>query len=429
MATNGLNRTKAKRIALATALVAVTGCSSTTGGLASLNPFSRSSDTPATAAPSPNPVSGFAAGARNQASSLGMTAKSAFTKTRDGVAGLFGGDKEVVSAETGEQIPENDPLRLDNKPNSINSEVLVANGQLWEASGNYERALDNYSKALEKEPENGPALASVARLHYRQEHYDQAIPFFERAIKATPSDAGLYNDLGLTFSRMGRHQEAASMIERAMAIEPTKSRYANNMATVHFHAGNAEAARAVLLKHNSPAVAHYNMAYLHYSANQNDKAMQELGQVLAQGGSVGNDPAGQTAITKAKELYSRLSGPATQIAQALPAAVNTAQQAGQAATQLSNNVGNVVAQVTGNTTTPVRAQLTDTPAAPTGNVVASGPPTTAVAPTAVAPPVATAPVATAPVATAPAGNSFAVPPEFSLPPAVAGQPSSDSVKR
>lgn len=358
--------TRARKLALASALAAmsatITGCA--TGSSSSWNPLAKKADGVVTPTQDATPgitssISRFAEGTRNQASSMGMAVKSAYSKGRDSVAGVFGGKASATNLETGEAIAKDDPLLLNSdKPTSVGPEVFVANGQLWESTGNYDRAMDNYSKALEKEPSNSPALASIARLHYRQQQYDKAVAFFQKAIQASPQEAGLYNDLGLTLSQIGRHEEAVAAMAKAIELAPATSRYANNLATVQFQAGREDDARATLLKHNTPAVAHYNMAYLQYSAQKNDKALQELGQVLAMSETAGTDSASQRAVTKSKELFEKLGGPATQIAQSLPHLYGNVQQSGQAVAQLASNATQVFNQVR-TTAGGVTAQFSD----------------------------------------------------------------------
>ncbi len=451
---------RARLGALLCFVAGTTGCSTGTGGLASLNPFSKSvpeateviTDPAETKAP--NPLANLAQGTRAQASSMGMAVKGAYGKTKDGIVGLFNSDKATssVDAETGEQIPENDPLRLDNKPSSVQPEILVANGQLWEASGNLDRAKENYSKAIENDPNNGAALASLARLNYRQQRYAEAVPFFERAITASPKEAALYNDLGLTYSKSGRHDEAAKMIEKAVELAPGTSRYANNMATVQLESVNTAAALETLKKHNSAAVAHYNMAYLHYSNNETDKALQQLSQVLAAGETSQGDPSSQAAVQKARELTQQLTGKASAIAQAVPSAVENAKETSQALGTLANGIGNVVSQVTG-TGDAYRVQLSDGQAGvvpQSATPIAAGPMPTAI-PSTATPGNGTAAPANLPVAIPSTAStnavipdsaktaapipgslvpgSFALPPEFATPPAVAEQPQAGSLKR
>jgi Tfp pilus assembly protein PilF len=345
-------RTNAKRNVLFLALMAgtgaLTGCASTGNGMFANNEASP----PAAASPAGSggigqTFSNISQGARSQVSSMGMAMRSAVDKGRNSISGLFGGTTEVTAAETGETLAANDPTSLQNEVKSVDAEVFVANGQLWESTGKFEQAMENYGKALEREPNNGAALASVARLHFKQQKYDQSVQYFQRAIQAEPKEAGLYNDLGLALSKLGKHDEAVAMIQRAIEVAPNgaaSSRYGNNMATVLFEAGQPDAAKEVLKKHNAPVVAHYNMAYLHYAANQKSAALQELGQALSLSGSAGEDPASKQAVSKSKELFAQLGGSATQAAQQLPEMYGAAQESAQAVAKLGKEASAIASQ-------------------------------------------------------------------------------------
>lgn len=348
------------------------------------------------------------AGSRNQASTLGMAVRNAYGKGRDALSDMLGGTTETTQSDSAEKLAANDPLLLDNVPASIGPEVFVANGQLWESAGNFDRALENYSKALEREPENAPALASIARLKYRQDQFDQAIEYFQRAIAANPAEAGLYNDLGLTQSKLGKHDQAITSIGQALAIAPGTSRYANNLATVMFAAGREEEAKKTLLANNKPAVAHYNMAYLHYNAKQTDAALKELAQVLAMGTDEDTDASSQRAVAKSKELFDKLGGPATQIAQSLPQIYQGIKASAPTASQLQKDATEIAATVR-DTATGVSVQLTGgDEAAPVKNAAAAAKASTPEATGAPAP-APSAPPQRAVAAASPSGSADAPP--------------------
>ncbi|WP_203329064.1 tetratricopeptide repeat protein [Candidatus Laterigemmans baculatus] len=362
-------------------------------------------------------ASGLVQGTQGQASSMGMAIKSAYDKSRQSLAELFGGTPTSETDE-GQKIAANDPLLLQNRPTSVGPEVFIANGQLWETTGNFERAMENYAKALEKHPENAAALASIARLNARQNRFDQAIEYFERAIQAAPSEASLYHDMGLALSKQGRHEEALAAVGKALAIAPSTSRYSNSHAAILFTAGREEEARTELMKSNKPAVAHYNMAYLYYSNQKTSQALQELGKVLAMGPQAdGGDPASQQAFERSKELFDKLGGPATQIAQSLPQLYGAARESATAVAQLGADAGAIATEVR-DTASGVTAKLSsNTPPA-----TATAPATSSAAPI-TANPLAAAKAAPAPAAAKPAASDAEVQPAsgslFQLPPGLA----------
>jgi len=276
--------------------------------LASMNPFSKKdadvSDAPggftsgATTALAKTTV-----GAKNAFTTVGHTTKSAVTKTGDSIAGLFGRGKTSVD---GQVVADDDPLSLANKPDSIGSEVFVANGQLWESTGNFPKAMEAYNKALETDPKDAAALASIARLHFRQDNHTEAAKAFHQAIQQNPEDAGLYNDLGLTLSRLGQHGPAAQTIGRALQLAPGTSRYVNNLASVQFESGDTASAMKTLQDANQPAVAHFNMAYLHYRKGQADAAKAQLNMALKYEAESAGDTTIKRAVERSREMLAQI---------------------------------------------------------------------------------------------------------------------------
>lgn len=342
------NKKIGRRVALASTLLALSGCASGGPSWASLNPFGKhsadgniASNTISPDSSMPGAPPAFAQGTQGQISSMGSAVKSAYAKTTDSVAGIFKGKADTVDG-AGNTIDADDPLRLDKEPQSIGPEVFVANGQLWESTGNFEKAMENYAKALETEPRNAPALGSIARLNFRQAKHAEAVDYFERAIEAAPNDAALYNDLGLTLSKMKRHQEAAKAIQSALAIAPGTSRYANNLASVHYAAGRSEQAMKTLAEHNKPAVAHFNMAYLEFNDGNYDAAREQLTEALRYEPQASDDSAIRRAVERSRELLAKLDRGSMQvakIAQAAPQAYKAAQRLQETGKQVVRTTG------------------------------------------------------------------------------------------
>ncbi|MCD0461443.1 tetratricopeptide repeat protein [Roseiconus lacunae] len=278
--------------------------------------------------------SGWMSAPKNVATSIAGGAKSAATKSRDTVASWFGKpDSMDPDVQEGDAT---DPTSLAHKA-EVTSEVFVANGRLWESSNNFEKAMESYAKALEKNPNDPAALAHIARLHFRQNNHQKAAEFFDKAIKQNPNDAGLYNDLGLTLSKLGNHSAAASTIEQALKLSPGSSRYANNLASVRFEAGDSSGAFKVLAANNTPAVAHFNMAYLHHKRGQGSEASRHLNQALTYAPQAESDPATKRAVERSKQLLAQL--------ERMPGATSPAN--GPAATTPATAVASLSDQATG----------------------------------------------------------------------------------
>lgn len=294
--------------------------------MASLNPFSKTGDAvaaaPAETAPQTGQLASMRQAVTGQANNLGMATSSAWNKTKSGVTGLFGG---ITTDDDGTKLADDDPTRL-STPVSVSPEVFVAQGALWETTGDFTKAMDSYNRAVQTEPNNAAALASVARLQLRQQNFPQASDSFEIAIKASPNDAALLNDYGMTRAKMGDAKGADQAISQALTISPGTSRFANNLANIRFDAGDQDGALHVLLQHNKPAVAHFNMAYLQYQSGDYAEAKNQLTEVLKHEPAASQDSAVAQAVSRSRDMLTTIDAGATRIAQAGSGILSTANQ-------------------------------------------------------------------------------------------------------
>jgi Flp pilus assembly protein TadD len=299
--------------------------------MASLNPFSKAEDKVAAASATPAetpPQTGQLASMRQtvtgQANNLSMATSSAWNKTKNGVTGLFGGTS-ATAAEDGTKLADDDPTRL-STPASVSPEVFVAQGALWETTGDFTKAMDSYNRAVQTEPNNAAALASIARLQLRQQDFAQASQSFEKALKVSPKDSALLNDYGTVRAKLGDSAGADRAISDALVISPGTSRFANNLANIRFNAGNKDGALEVLMQHNKPAVAHFNMAYLQYQAGNYAEAKNQLSEVLKYEPAASNDSAIAQAVSRSRDMLTTIDAGATRIAQAGSGVLTTANQ-------------------------------------------------------------------------------------------------------
>jgi Tfp pilus assembly protein PilF len=302
-----------KRLALLIVLATATAPGCAGFSQKSVWPFAKdtaSASKPAGASGFASTITGAGKSVAGQFQSMGTAVKSAAGKA-----------KTAVIAPFSTAAKSDDPTSLTNMPTSLGPEVWVANGQLAETQSNYTKALDNYTKALEIEPTNLSALLSTARLYDRQGRAPEAAEFFQKAIKTKPDDAALYNELGLVKAKSGNAAEAEANIQKAIALDPTNSRYRNNLAGILVESGRSDEAVKQLEQVFAPAVANYNVAYLHAS-KQNIAAAQQHLQLALQ-----IDPN----LKEARDLMNRLGGSG----------------AAQAATNAYNVAGNVMQSVQG----------------------------------------------------------------------------------
>jgi tetratricopeptide (TPR) repeat protein len=316
------------------------GCGSKPPTIASMNPFSKPAETVA-AVPAetdePSAASRLASVGQTlsgQVSSLGMATSSVWGKTKEGASRVFSQASEAVGGESPSSVAEADPTRL-SSPISISPEVFVAQGALYETSGDLTKAMESYRKALEAEPTNGAALTSAARLQMQQQNYAQAVKYLELAISANPNEALLHNDHGLALAKTGDLNGATRALQRAVDLSSGKSRFANNLANIRYDAGDVDGALAILVEHNKPAVAHHNMAYLHFRAGNYAGARTQLMAAIQQEPLVAGDSTAAQAIARSREMLNQLDSSATRIAEAGSGILSVTSQASNAFSTLS----------------------------------------------------------------------------------------------
>lgn len=225
--------------------------------------------------------------------SVGTTVSSGFTKAKAAVMTPFGGGADPA-------VPgdKDDPTSLASLPNKLSPELYVMQGQLAESQGQGEKALESYKKALASEPNNAGALVSMARYYDRKGDSKQAIEYFQKAATTNPNDASVHNDLGLAYSKAGNTAAARDSLNKAISLNGKEVRYRNNLATLLVENGQADEAVKQLQQVLPPAVAHYNVAYLHFTKQNIPAAQQQLQAALQ------IDPN----LAEARALYSQLGG-------------------------------------------------------------------------------------------------------------------------
>lgn len=287
---------------LAVALGPAVGCAS----MKPTNWFSKSSSTSSSSGSWSESIAGAGQGIGNGFKTMGSTMTSAVGKAKNAVVSTFSGN-------SGEKLDSATSLAEMPSKNSLGPEIWVTNGSIYEMKGDFTKALDNYTKALEKEPDNVAALQAVARLHGRQEQHAQAVEDFQKVVKVSPT-AENYSDLASAQQKAGRLGDAQTSIQKAITMEPSVARYRNNLAGILVAGGRSDEAVKELQQIFPPAVANYNVAYLHYTNKNTAAAQQHLQAALAA------DPN----LQPARDLMNMLA--ASQTGQGAVAAFNTASQ-------------------------------------------------------------------------------------------------------
>jgi tetratricopeptide (TPR) repeat protein len=165
-------------------------------------------------------------------------------------------------------------------PLSIAPETLVFQGNYFESQGNYTKALDSYSRALETEPKNAIALLSMARLYDRQKESGKSIEFYHKTIEAAPSNADACMELGKLYARTGDLASAKTHLSKAVELQPNNKSYRQALAGALLDAGDATSSMSELSQCESPAMAQYQMAYLHFQRKNIPATQEHLSEAL-----------------------------------------------------------------------------------------------------------------------------------------------------
>jgi len=211
---------------------------------------------------------------KNQISSVGAAVSSAYSKTKTAISAPF------TPASASSMETTDTESKSGANPLSIAPEILVAQGNYFESQGNYAKALDSYSRALETEPKNAVALMSTARLYDRQQDTAKSIEFYQKTIQAAPSNADACMELGKVYAKSGDLVSAQQHLRKAVELQPNNKSYRHALAGAMLDAGDATGSMTELAQCESPAMAQYQMAYLHFQRKNINATQQHLGEAL-----------------------------------------------------------------------------------------------------------------------------------------------------
>lgn len=216
-------------------------------------------------------LSKTATSVKGQFANVGAAMTSAYSKTKTAITSPF----TTASAST----PASDGA-VPGKGVVVAPEILVAQGSYFESQGNYAKAMDSYSRALEVEAKNPIALLAMARLYDRQKESSKALEFYRKAIEVSPRNSDAYAELGQLHARSGNLKEARAELQKAVNLQPSNRSHRAALAGILIDAGEPDAAIAELRQVESPAMAHYQMAYLHFNRKNIPATQQHLAASL-----------------------------------------------------------------------------------------------------------------------------------------------------
>ena len=196
---------------------------------------------------------------------------SAYSKTKTAITSPFS-----TASATSSVVAPSTP----SKSASVAPEILVAQGSYFESQGNYAKAIDSYSRALETDAKNPIALLAMARLYDHQKDPAKAMEFYRKTIEVAPNSADAYSELGQLQARSGNLKDGRAELQKAVNLQPKNRAYRAALAGVLLDSGEPDAALEELRQVESPAMAHYQMAYLHFNRKNIPGTQQQLAASL-----------------------------------------------------------------------------------------------------------------------------------------------------
>ncbi|MEW6358847.1 MAG: tetratricopeptide repeat protein [Planctomycetota bacterium] len=85
----------------------------------------------------------------------------------------------------------------------------------------WQRAEQFAREQTKRQPEHGPAWASLGKVYARQEKWKEAIEYYRKAVELSPWEACFWWDLGLIQSHMGEYGKALEYLHKASETNPS----------------------------------------------------------------------------------------------------------------------------------------------------------------------------------------------------------------
>jgi tetratricopeptide (TPR) repeat protein len=208
---------------------------------------------------------------KGQFANVGSAMSSAYSKTKTAITSPFS-----TASTTSSVVAPSTP----SKSASVAPEILVAQGSYFESQGNYAKAIDSYSRALETDAKNPIALLAMARLYDHQKDPAKAMEFYRKTIEVAPNSGDAYSELGQLQARSGNLKDARAELQKAVNLQPKNRAYRAALAGILLDSGEPDAALEELRQVESPAMAHYQMAYLHFNRKNIPGTQQQLAASL-----------------------------------------------------------------------------------------------------------------------------------------------------
>lgn len=115
--------------------------------------------------------------------------------------------------------------------------LLVLGDQLSQ-KGQLNSAVMEYKKAIEREPDNGVALARLARIYVTTQKIESAEDLLKRAMEKNPAYSTAFVLMGTIYFDDGRYEEAQQVLQQALEINPFQSKIHEILGLIAVDVGN-----------------------------------------------------------------------------------------------------------------------------------------------------------------------------------------------
>ena len=165
-------------------------------------------------------------------------------------------------------------------------EMLLERGELLLEQGRFNDAERFIRQALEKDPNNGSALAAMARCYLNNNKIDQGIEMAHQAIAVEPNNDFYFYLLGFGYLRKDELIIAKTQLHKAIELDPYHAEYFGMLALVYLESKDFE--KALEMANEGLALEADNITCLNARSSalnklkRIDEAFQTMDDALAQ---------------------------------------------------------------------------------------------------------------------------------------------------
>ncbi len=157
----------------------------------------------------------------------------------------------------------------------------LAKGRNLERAGKYAQARPIYEHLIAASAERYEPYHRLGVVADHQRRHREAQALYAQAIRLRGGDPELFNDLGYCLYLQGKLDKAEAALRKAVRLRPASSRYRNNLGLVLGHLGRDDQALEQFRRSGSQADAYYNLAFVHASREDVEKAKECFRLALA----------------------------------------------------------------------------------------------------------------------------------------------------